>query len=105
MRMRQSLAQFEAAFREETVEDRQRRERLRREAARRSVQRRQERVTRHSTARFVMLVLASAGPPVRAPGVMFQVLAVWFPCPPVCGRCPASPQDRPFGGYRLAPER
>ena len=33
MRMRQSLAQFEAAFREETVEDRERGERLRREAA------------------------------------------------------------------------
>ena len=58
MRMRQSLSQFEAAFREETVEDRARRERLRAEAARRSYVRRQQRVVRHSTARFVMLVLA-----------------------------------------------
>jgi hypothetical protein len=78
MRMRQSLAQFEAAFREETVEDRQRRERLRREAARRSVVRRQERVTRHSTARFVMLVLAIIGTTVLVTIVMFQMLALWF---------------------------
>ena len=78
MRMRQSLGQFEAAFREETVEDRQRRKRLRREAARRSVQRRQERVTRHSTARFVMLVLAIIGTTVLVTVVMFQMLALWF---------------------------
>ena len=36
MRMRQSLAQFEAAFREETAEERERHERLRAEAVRRS---------------------------------------------------------------------
>ena len=78
MRMRQSLAQFEAAFREETVEDRQRRERLRREAARRSIQRRQEKVVRHSTARFVMLVLAIIGTTVLVTVVMFQMLALWF---------------------------
>ena len=78
MKMRQSLAQFEAAFREETVEDRARRERLRAEAARRSIQRRQERVVRHSTARFVMLVLAIIGTPVLVTVVMFQMLALWF---------------------------
>jgi nitrate reductase beta subunit len=78
MRMRQSLAQFEAAFREETVEDRQRRERLRREAAMRSYKRRQERVTRHSTARFLLLVLAIVGTTVLVTVVMFQMLALWF---------------------------
>ncbi len=78
MRMRQSLAQFETAFREETVEDRERRERLRRHAARRSVQRRQQRVVRHSTARFFMLVLAIIGTTVLVTVVMFQMLALWF---------------------------
>ena len=78
MRMRQSIAQFEAAFREETVEDRARRERLRAEAARRSIQRRQERVVRHSTARFVALVLAIIGTTVLVTVVMFQMLALWF---------------------------
>jgi hypothetical protein len=78
MRMRQSLSQFEAAFREETVEDRARRERLRAEAARRSYQRRQQRVVRHSTARFVMLVLTIIGTTVLVTVVMFQMLALWF---------------------------
>ena len=78
MRMRQSLSQFEAAFREETVDDRERRDHLRREAARRSVQRRQERIVRHSTARFVMLVLAIIGTTVLVTIVMFQMLALWF---------------------------
>ena len=78
MRMRQSLAQFEAAFREEAVEDRARRERLRAEAARRSIQRRQQRVVRHSTARFVMLVLTIIGTTALVTVVMFQMLALWF---------------------------
>ena len=78
MRMRQSLSQFEAAFREETAEDRTRRERLRAEAARRSYLRRQQRVVRHSTARFVLLVLAIIGTTVLVTVVMFQMLALWF---------------------------
>ena len=78
MRMRQSLAQFEAAFVEETAEDRERRERLRREAARRSVQRRHQRVKRHSNVRFLLLVLAIIGTTVLVTVVMFQMLALWF---------------------------
>jgi anti-sigma-K factor RskA len=78
MRMRQSLAQFEAAFREETVEDRLRRERLRREAAKRSHVRRKERVVRHSNWRFVGLVAAIIGTTVLVTIVMFQMLALWF---------------------------
>ena len=78
MRMRRSLAQFEAEFREETLEERQRRERLRRAAVRRSYLRRQQRVTRHSTARFIGLVLAIIGTTVLVTVVMFQMLALWF---------------------------
>ena len=78
MRMRQSLAQFEAAFHEETAEERDRHERLRREAIRRSRVRRQQRVARHSTARFIGLVLAIIGTTVLVTVVMFQMLALWF---------------------------
>ena len=78
MRMQQSLAEFESAFHEETAEDRERRERLRRETARRSRVRRQERVVRHSTARFVGLVLAIVATSVLVTVVMFQMLALWF---------------------------
>ena len=78
MRMRQSLAQFEAAFREETVEDRMRRERLRREAAKRSHVRRKERVVRDSNFRFYGLVATIIGTAVLVTIVMFQMLALWF---------------------------
>jgi hypothetical protein len=57
MRMRQSLAQFEAAFHEETAEERARREHLRREAAHRSRKRRQIRIQRGGTVRFSVLML------------------------------------------------
>ena len=52
MRMRQSLQQFEAAFREEAADSVHRRERLRREAAQRSRVRRVEKVHKHGTLRF-----------------------------------------------------
>lgn len=76
MRMRQSLAQFEAAFREETVEDRRRRHRLRREAAERSYSRRIEKQTKHGNMRFVVLLLAMIGTAVLVTIVMFQTLAL-----------------------------
>jgi hypothetical protein len=75
MRMRQSLAQFEAAFRDQTVEERTRRERLRREAAHRSRIRRRERVQRHGTLRFVGLVLSIALTTVVVTVVMLETLA------------------------------
>ena len=56
-RMRQSLAEFERAFVEETHSDRVRRESLRRKAVMRSRQRNLERVHKRGTARFVVLVL------------------------------------------------
>ena len=76
MRMRQSLAQFEAAFREEAVEERDRRERLRREAAMRSRQRRVEKTTKHGNMRFVALVVAMIATAVIVTLAMFQTLAL-----------------------------
>jgi anti-sigma-K factor RskA len=76
MRMRQSLAQFEAAFREEAVEERQRRERLRREAAERSRTRRVEKTTRHGNLRFIALVAAMIATAVIVTIAMFQTLAL-----------------------------
>ena len=76
MRMRQSLAQFEAAFREEAVEERDRRERLRREAALRSRQRRVQRTNRNGNLRFVALVVAMIATAVIVTVAMFQTLAL-----------------------------
>ena len=74
MRMRQSLAQFEAAFREETVEDRQRREQLRREAVRRSQSRRIERTRKHGKLRYVALLVAMVATAIFTAVVMFEAL-------------------------------
>jgi len=76
MRMRQSLAQFEAAFREETAEERIRRERLRRTAAERSRARRHQRVEKHGTMRFVGLVLAIVATTVIVTIAMFETLSL-----------------------------
>jgi hypothetical protein len=74
--MRRSLAQFEAAFREETVDEKVRREQLRREAAVRSRTRRIEKVERHGRLRYVGLVLAILATSVLVTIVMFQTLAL-----------------------------
>jgi hypothetical protein len=76
--MRQSLAQFEAAFHEETADERARRERLRRDAAVRSRKRRQIRIQRSGTVRFSVLMLAIVGTTVLVTVVMFRALALWF---------------------------
>ena len=78
MRMRQSLAQFEAALHEETIADRRRRERLRREAARRSYTRRVQKQTKHGNARFLLLLVAMVGTAVVVTIAMFQTLALLF---------------------------
>jgi len=72
--MRQSLTQFEAAFREQSAEDQARRIRLREEAAVRSRVRRQERVQKHGTLRFAGLVLAIIVTTVVVTIVMFETL-------------------------------
>jgi anti-sigma-K factor RskA len=76
MRMRQSLAQYEAAFREEAAESVQRREQLRRQAVTRSRVRRVQRVHKAGTWRFVGLCLAILATTVIVTVVMFQALAM-----------------------------
>jgi hypothetical protein len=76
MRMRQSLAQFEAAFREETVDERERRERLRREAAQRARLRRAQRIEKRGNHNFMVLVLAIIVTTVVVTFAMFQTLSL-----------------------------
>lgn len=76
MRMRQTLAQFEAAFREEAADERARRERLRRRAAARSRARRRQKVERHGTLRFVGLVVAIVATTALVTIAMFETLAL-----------------------------
>jgi membrane glycosyltransferase len=76
MKMRQSLAQLERAFIEESQVDRQRREALRRQAVMRSRQRQIEKVQKHSTLRFFALVLTLIATAVIVTVVMFQTLYV-----------------------------
>jgi hypothetical protein len=76
MRMRQSFAQFEQAFLEESQADAARRERLRREAAVRSRDRQLQRAHKHGTARFVVLVLTLIATAVLVTVAMFQALYI-----------------------------
>lgn len=76
MKMRQSLAQFEAAFREEAADSVVRRERLRRNAVQRSRERRVERVQKHGTVRFALLCLTILVTTVIVTIAMFQALAI-----------------------------
>jgi hypothetical protein len=75
-RMRQSLAEFERAFHEETQDDRIRRESLRRRAVMRSQQRRLEITHKRGTARFVVLVLVLIATAVIVTVAMFQTLYI-----------------------------
>ncbi len=75
-RMRQSLAEFERAFHDETHEDRARRESLRRQAVLRARQRNLERVHKRGTARFIVLVLMLIATAVIVTVAMFQTLYV-----------------------------
>ena len=74
MRMRQSFAQFEEAFLQESQADAARRERLRREAAVRSRDRQLERVHKRGTFRFLMLVVVLIATAVLVTVAMFQAL-------------------------------
>ena len=74
--MRQSFAQFEEAFLEESQADAARRERLRREAAVRSRDRQLERVHKRGTLRFVLLVLMLIATAVLVTVAMFQALYI-----------------------------
>jgi anti-sigma-K factor RskA len=74
MRMRQSLAQLERAFSEETVQDRERRERLRETAVQRTRQRQIERIHKHGSWRFAFLVLSIIVTAVVVTVAMFETL-------------------------------
>ena len=72
--MRQSLAQLERAFVEETYLDRSRRESLAQTATRRSRKRHVQRVHKHGSARFVVLVVTLIMTAVIVTVVMFRTL-------------------------------
>jgi len=74
MKMRQSLAQLEQAFFEETAQDRVRRERLRATAVQRTRQRQIERVHKHGSWRFAFLVLSIIVTAVVVTIAMFETL-------------------------------
>ena len=74
--MRQSFAQFEEAFLEESQADAARRERLRREAAYRSRDRQLQRVHKRGTVRFTLLVLTLIATAVLVTVAMFQALYI-----------------------------
>jgi hypothetical protein len=76
LRMRQSLAEFEAAFKEEAVEERVRRERLRKEAAERSRVRRVQRLEKRGNMNFTVLVLVILLTTVVVTIAMFQTLSL-----------------------------
>jgi uncharacterized membrane-anchored protein len=76
MRMRQSIAEFEEAFREEAAESVVRRERLRTHAAQRSRVRRVERRRQQGKFRFTLLTLTIVVTAVVVTIVMFETLAM-----------------------------
>jgi hypothetical protein len=75
MKMRQSLAQFEAAFHEQAVEDRLHREEVKVDVAQRARVRHAQRVQKHGTARFFTLVMVIIITAVVVTIVMFETLA------------------------------
>ena len=76
MRMRQSLAQFEEAFREEAAESVVRRESLRKHSAQRARVRRVERTRKQGNLRFFLLALSIVLTAVIVTIVMFETLAM-----------------------------
>ncbi len=74
MRMRQSIAEIEQAFVEETAEDRERHERLYREAEQRARRRRAERTHKRGSLRFVLVLLTLVATAVLVTILMFQAL-------------------------------
>jgi membrane glycosyltransferase len=76
MSVRESLAQFEQAFLEETYADRQRREALQRQVATRARQRELTRTHKRGSLRFTMLVLVLIATAVLVTIAMFETLYV-----------------------------
>jgi hypothetical protein len=74
MRMRQTLADFEATFYEELEEERERAERIRLEAQRRTRRRHAVRSHKHGSMRFALLVTVLIATAVIVTIAMFQTL-------------------------------
>ena len=74
MRMRQTMADFEATFFEELEEERERAERLRLEAERRTRRRHADRSQKLGSVRFAVLVLTLIATAVVVTIAMFQTL-------------------------------
>lgn len=74
MKMRQSINQFEVAFEQETVLDRQRRAQLRKRAAHRSRTRRIERTEARGKVRFSVLFACLALTAFTVAIAMFETL-------------------------------
>jgi hypothetical protein len=73
--MRQSLAQLEREFEQESDLDRQRREQLRRQAIQRTRVRRKERIQTHQKLRFLLLLGSLMLTVLGVTWAMFQTLA------------------------------
>jgi hypothetical protein len=73
--MRQSLAQIEREFEQESLLDRQRREQLRRQAMKRTRVRRREKIETKQKLRFLLLVGSLMLTVVVVTWAMFQTLA------------------------------
>ena len=73
-RLRQSVADFEAAFREQTEAARLRDEELRRETEVRTHTRQRDKRHRHGTLRFCMLLLLLTATAVAVTVAMFETL-------------------------------
>ena len=76
MRMRQSIAQFEEAFREEAADSIERREHLRKRSAHRARVRRVHRSRKAGKLRFTLLALTLIATAVVVTIVMFETLAM-----------------------------
>jgi cell division septal protein FtsQ len=74
MRMRQSIADIERAFVEETAEDRERRERLYREAELRARRRHVEKTHKRGSMRFALVLATLIATAVAVTILMFQAL-------------------------------
>jgi len=74
MRMRQSLADIEAAFVEEIEEDRERRERLQAQAIRRTRVRHREKAHKLGSLRFWLVLLTLIATAVVVTIAMFETL-------------------------------
>jgi cell division septal protein FtsQ len=74
MRMRQSIAEIERAFVEESAEDRERRERLFREAEMRARRRHAEKTHKRGSMRFALVLLTLIATAVAVTILMFQAL-------------------------------